>query len=94
MITKIKKLFFHLFIEVPGVDDGPVGHGEGVARALGHLHPPARHPGPFKMILCKSIANIINTDLYNRNQITLHNQHKLTSSDNPFILIYIYIKDD
>ena len=34
----------YLFVKVPGVDDGPVGHGEGVAGTLGHLHPAGRHP--------------------------------------------------
>ena len=33
-----------LLVEVPGIDDGPVGHGEGVAGTLGHLHSAGGHP--------------------------------------------------
>ena len=33
----------HLFVKVPRVDNGPVGHGQGVARTLGDLHAPAGH---------------------------------------------------
>ena len=40
----INKSMSDLFIKIPGVDNGPVGHGERVTGALGHLHPPARHP--------------------------------------------------
>ena len=33
----------HLGVKVRGADNGPVGHGEGVAGAFGHLHTAARH---------------------------------------------------
>ena len=39
----INKSMSDLFIKIPGVDNGPVGHGERVTGTLGHLHPPTRH---------------------------------------------------
>jgi hypothetical protein len=35
----------YLGIEVGGTDDGPVGHGEGIAWTFGHLHAAGGHDG-------------------------------------------------
>ena len=43
----INKSMSDLFIKIPGVDNGPVGHGEWVTGTFGHLHPPTRHCSGF-----------------------------------------------
>ena len=53
-VEGIAKYLLYLFIKVPRADDGPVGHGEAVAGALGHLHPPGGHPQSSKL-LCNPV---------------------------------------